>query len=105
MRSSFQSRVPFITASAQKEGDQIVFTVSDQGIGMPENIAQNLFNLNVPTSREGTQNEQGTGYGMPLVKKFVTSYGGTVTVHSKDIKDYPEDHGTCFEIRLEAATE
>lgn len=92
-----------ITASAQKEGDSVIFSVSDKGIGMPEKIAENLFNLNVPTSREGTQNEQGTGYGMPLVKKFVTSYGGEVTVHSKDIKDHPEDHGTRFEIQLQAA--
>ena len=90
-----------ITASARKEADKVLFTISDQGIGMPDKIAENLFNLNVPTSREGTQNEQGTGYGMPLVKKFVLSYGGEVNVHSKDIKDYPEDHGTSFEIVLQ----
>lgn len=91
-----------ISASAQRENGKVVFAIKDEGIGMPESIANNLFNLKVPTSREGTQNEKGTGYGMPLVKKFVLSYGGELEVISKDINDYPEDHGTEFKITLQS---
>lgn len=91
-----------IEVSAQKGDDSVVFVLKDQGIGMPAKIQENLFNLGVPTSREGTHNEQGTGYGMPLVKKFVLSYGGEVRVSSKDISAYPDDHGTEFQIILKS---
>ncbi|MCZ6672060.1 MAG: ATP-binding protein [Verrucomicrobia bacterium] len=91
-----------ITFTARKEDDKVIFTVADTGIGMPQTIVDNLFNLTVPTSRKGTSQETGTGYGMPLVKKFVLSYHGEIQVFSNDIKDHPEDHGSRIQLTLEA---
>ena len=51
----------------------------------------------------GTDNEKGTGYGMPLVKKFIDAYGGTIKVKSNDIKHYPEAHGTTISLSLKSA--
>ncbi|ETR73278.1 MAG: hypothetical protein OMM_07053 [Candidatus Magnetoglobus multicellularis str. Araruama] len=51
-------------------------------------------NVSKSTNRPGTHGEQGTGFGMPLVRKFMKKYGGTIQIASKSDKDYPEDHGT-----------
>ena len=68
--------------------------IQDAGIGIPEDILADLFDVSKSTNRPGTHGEQGTGFGMPLVRKFMKKYGGTIQVASKSDKDYPEDHGT-----------
>lgn len=96
----FSSEHSTITLRVRREADKLVLIVEDRGIGMPKNILDNLFNLQVPTTRPGTQNERGTGYGMPLVKNFVESYGGLIQVKSKDIEDHPKNHGTIVKLIL-----
>lgn len=87
-----------LEVSASLDGEQVVLQIRDHGIGMPESIRKNLFNINVPTSRPGTQNEPGTGFGMPLVKKFIAAYGGSIEITSKDIDEHPDDSGTCVKL-------
>jgi signal transduction histidine kinase len=72
--------------------------VRDSGIGMPEKLALDIFDITKTTSRPGTNGEQGTGFGMALVKKYMEKYRGTVSVTSKSIQDYPNDHGTIFSL-------
>ena len=69
-------------------------TVSDTGIGMSEDYLPHLFE---EFSRETTVTEnriQGTGLGMPIVKKLVELIGGSITVTSKP------GRGTTFVVRL-----
>ncbi len=89
-----------LTAS-RKEG-MVTLSVQDYGIGMPDTILRDLFDLSKPTSRVGTNGETGTGFGMPLVRKFVEAYGGTLTIESKEIDSHPEDHGTKVVLQLPA---
>ena len=44
--------------------------------------------------------EFGTGYGMPLVKKFVEAYGGTIKISSKEETSDSKDHGTEITLSL-----
>ncbi len=82
------------------EGEHVKLTVKDNGIGIPPRILDNIFDVTKTTSRQGTSGEQGTGFGMPLVKKFVTAYGGKIEVKSKCQKESPDDHGTEVSIYL-----
>lgn len=75
----------------------------DYGIGMPESLVQDLFNITKKTNRPGTEGEEGTGFGMPLMQKFVRAYGGEIEVQSKDIECHPADHGTTMIIKLKLA--
>ncbi|SMF52235.1 sensor histidine kinase [Pseudobacteriovorax antillogorgiicola] len=82
-----------------------VIRVKDEGIGMPPDILDSVFSENKKTSRRGTNQEAGTGFGMPLAKYFVDKYGGEVEITSKEAREGDSEHGTCIEVTLTEATE
>jgi len=89
-----------VKVKAFVDGSKTVVTVRDAGVGMPKSILDVIFEIGRPTSREGTAGESGTGFGMPLVKKFVDAYNGSISICSKEAtKESPDDHWT--EVRLE----
>lgn len=94
-------------SSVRKENGKVHITIQDQGIGIPENILQNLFDASMPTSRLGTEGEKGTGYGMPLVKAYMEKFGGTVLVRSRteDCLEGQSFVGTEFELILEGVVD
>ena len=77
----------------------IAFSCRDNGIGMPRRILDSLFDVNGKTHRPGTAGEQGTGFGMPLVKRFVEAYGGWMSVSSQERSETASQSGTtiCIE--------
>lgn len=75
-----------IISSSRINSDTISITVNDTGIGMSEEIRNNLFNIGKDTKRRGTDNEPSTGLGLVLVKEYVTRLGGTITVESEEGK-------------------
>lgn len=86
-----------IIVEVKQSFDKVHVKVRDFGIGMPIDIANNLFKQNKATSREGTQGEKGTGFGMPITKVYMEKYGGEVSVQSQEKKHtQAEDHGTTF---------
>lgn len=56
--------------------------ITDQGIGMPQNLMEQIFDISKKTSRPGTQGEAGTGFGMHIMKSFVEMYQGEVSLQS-----------------------
>lgn len=83
-----------INIKAFSVGDKACIEVEDQGVGVPGDVIKNIFSSNKSTSRLGTHNEKGTGFGMPLAKYFIELYGGTVKVESQIANDHHEPHGT-----------
>ncbi len=92
-----------VKISTRKEESHIFLIVEDHGIGIPEHLQENMFKLGVRCSRRGTNGEIGTGYGLPLVHKFMIAYGGNIEVESKSIEDFPEDHGTTIRLKFRNA--
>lgn len=86
-----------VTTNAE-DSDWIRLEFHDDGIGIPQNLVNKIFLPNVATSRKGTEGEEGTGFGMPLIKTFITKMGGSIEVCSKDKGEFPNDHGTTFTI-------
>lgn len=88
---------------AAEESETISISITDQGIGMPEDMVAALFDGDTAISRKGTNGEEGTGFGMLLVKSCMDYFGGSVSVSSKNIEKHPKDHGTTFTLTFQKA--
>ncbi len=80
----FTDKDGMITLKAEKKKQFVHFSISDTGIGMTEKMKNNLFDISVNISRNGTNNEKGTGLGLMLCKEFVEKHGGKIWVESKE---------------------
>lgn len=60
---------------------QIEITIADQGIGIPEEDLDRIFESFFRSSNTGTI--EGTGLGMAIVKKSIDALGGTINIDSK----------------------
>ncbi|HVZ64133.1 MAG TPA: hybrid sensor histidine kinase/response regulator [Opitutaceae bacterium] len=88
---------------ATVEDGMACIRLRDHGVGMPPEVLNRVFDVSKSHSRKGTAGESGTGFGMPVMRKFVTLFGGTVAVTSREKATHPDDHGTEFAIRLKLA--
>jgi two-component system, OmpR family, aerobic respiration control sensor histidine kinase ArcB len=69
----------------QSEGVYIEFTISDTGIGIPADKLAAVFDpfFRITPSFEKTDQTQGYGVGLHIVKKFVNLLGGEIQVKSE----------------------
>ncbi|MCK5169718.1 MAG: HAMP domain-containing histidine kinase, partial [Bacteroidales bacterium] len=66
------------------EKDNLVeISVIDTGIGISEENRKKLFRIDIHYTTKGTSDENGTGLGLILCKKFVEKSGGKIWVESK----------------------
>lgn len=61
----------------------LLFSVKDNGLGVPKNKIGELFNKNSNYTTYGTLGEKGTGLGLSLCYDFVSKHGGTLWVESE----------------------
>lgn len=101
----FSYRGSQIRVSAEPAEDMVHLCVEDHGIGMPAALIEEIFRTDRPTSRPGTEDETGTGFGMPLVHKHVELLGGRMSVESRSEERHPDDHGTRVHLWLRQALE
>ncbi len=72
-----------IMISAEQRNSGVLFSVSDNGIGIePESLVK-LFDISQFYTTTGTANEKGTGLGLLLCKDFVEKHGGKIWVESE----------------------
>jgi len=60
----------------------VTVSVSDTGMGIPEDQIGNLFKLSGDKQRAGTANEAGTGLGLIICHDFISRMGGKIYVES-----------------------
>ncbi|MHA0856920.1 sensor histidine kinase [Paenibacillus sp. CMAA1364] len=71
-----------IHIGATRDGDQVVISVRDTGVGITPDITKTLFSRANESPTSGTQGEKGTGLGLFLCKEFVHLNGGAIWVES-----------------------
>jgi signal transduction histidine kinase len=62
--------------------DSLSIDVKDQGIGMPAQELDKIFDEFYQINDPRASHKKGTGLGLPLTKSFVDLHHGTVAVHS-----------------------
>ncbi|MGE5458800.1 MAG: ATP-binding protein [Methanococcaceae archaeon] len=96
LRNLFSNAIKFtgpnglIVLDARLEGSMVTVSVSDSGIGIPSDIAGELFSFSAKTKRDGTEGEKSMGLGLMLCKDYVEKIGGRIWFESK------ENVGTSF---------
>jgi two-component system sensor histidine kinase SenX3 len=85
-----------VVVSARPAGESVEISVSDQGIGIPENAQERIFVRFFRVDAARSRATGGTGLGLAIVKHVAVSHGGEVTVWSK------EGSGSTFTLRLPA---
>ena len=73
---------------------EVVFTVEDQGIGVPKAEQSGVFGKFFRASNARKRRPDGTGVGLFLARKVVLEHGGSMIFTSK------EDKGSTFGFRL-----
>jgi signal transduction histidine kinase len=79
---------------ADKERRQIIVTVSDNGPGIPQQIAAKIFDPFYSTKPVG----EGTGLGLSISHGIITEHGGTIWFENN------EDGGSAFIFQLPTGT-
>lgn len=72
-----------VTVGEQEEGDRIIITVKDSGIGMDQETIKTIFEPFHQSDQSTTRRYEGTGLGLAIVKSLVTMMEGTITVISE----------------------
>ena len=72
-----------IFVSLDKEDEQIVWRVRDNGVGIPEADQEHIFERFYRVDKARSRETGGTGLGLSIVKQLVNLHGGTITVHSE----------------------
>ncbi|MFH0924433.1 MAG: ATP-binding protein [bacterium] len=86
-----KGKIAIITKEAK---DYIEISVSDNGIGIPDEHIKNLFTRFYQVDSSSSRKFEGTGIGLFLVKQFVELHHGDVIVEST------VGEGTSFVVRL-----
>ncbi len=64
-----------VTLSMTDSGNDLIFEIEDQGLGIPDSIKNRIFDKGV-----SSKNEYGHGFGLHLVKKFIADLKGSISI-------------------------
>jgi signal transduction histidine kinase len=87
-----------IDVNAKQEKDGITISVKDNGLGIPKDHAEKLFDPFTPSKRKGTAGEQPFGLGLYISKQIIEAHHGRLWFESEEGKGasffvfLPEQH-------------
>jgi len=93
----FSPRGRSVEVRARLDGPDLVFSVRDWGPGVPAAEQDVIFEEFRKGSAQSDGKYEGTGLGLPLVRRLTGAMGGTIELHSE------EGHGAEFVVRLPAS--
>ncbi|HCS52471.1 PAS domain S-box protein [Rubinisphaera sp.] len=84
-----------IQLTCHRLDSEVVLSVRDNGLGIPPEMLDNIFEMFTQIDRSIEEGYTGLGIGLTLVKRLVEMHGGTIEVHSDGA-----DKGSEFTLRL-----
>jgi len=86
-----------VRLSARADGDDVVFTVTDTGIGIPPSHLEHVFDAFWQVEQAASRRVGGTGLGLSVTRRLARLLGGDVSVSSV------LGQGSIFTVRLPRA--
>lgn len=86
-----------VTLAVRRDKDEIIFEVSDTGIGISKSDQAKVFNKFYRSEDYRTRETSGTGLGLYVTRKLAKKMGTTIELKSR------LNHGSTFSFRLPAA--
>ena len=83
-----------ITVTIDEKDNYYVFSVADNGIGIPENLKPHIFSKKGIAGRDGLKGEKSHGIGLSVIKRLVELIGGELWFESE------ENKGSVFYFKL-----
>jgi len=90
-----KDRPLLVNVTGEVNGDRVVYTVADNGDGIPAAEMDKIWNVFYQQDR--SPGRKGEGIGLPMVKRIAEKNGGSIWAESK------EGRGTVFYVELPAA--
>jgi signal transduction histidine kinase len=72
-----------VEIGVETAGDDLVFRITDTGIGIPKEEIENVFTEFRQVDAAVTREYGGTGLGLSITKRFVEMHGGRIWVESE----------------------
>jgi|GEM_PF-2500769 len=85
-----------ISVAVFDKGDEVLISFSDTGKGIESCRIDTIFDRFTMAHESADNKVGGTGIGLSLVKGILELHGGAVTVESRYLYDFPDNHGTDF---------
>ncbi|MHC2991605.1 hypothetical protein OB13_08370 [Pontibacter sp. HJ8] len=83
IKYSSPDRQPKVSLKSAIEGNNIVLTIKDNGLGISEENLTKMFTL----FKRFHSHVEGTGMGLYIVKRIMSNAGGEIEVHSEEDKE------------------
>lgn len=83
-----------INITTSHNSTNVLVTVKDEGIGIPDEIRDKIFDVHTDAKRTGTNGEKPYGLGLSICKQIVEAYQGEIWFDTEVGK------GTAFNIRV-----
>ena len=90
-----------IYVGLKKENNNVVLSITDEGIGIPEEEKANIFKKFYRIGNEETRKTKGTGLGLYIVKYLVEQLSGSISVKNNlPAGKQGSPAGSIFEVKM-----
>lgn len=94
--TKFTMNYGIIKVKTQKTNHKVVVSIEDNGIGIPENELNSIWERFYKTDKSRNEDKTGVGLGLSIVKEIIKAHNQNIWVESK------VGYGTAFHFTLES---
>lgn len=84
-----------IRLAIELQGYDVLVRVSDNGVGIPDQLLNQIFEMFVQVNSSQNKSQGGLGIGLNIVQRLVGMHGGSITAESRG-----QGQGSTFTVRL-----
>jgi signal transduction histidine kinase len=89
-----------VEVEVDEDKDNLIIIVCDNGVGIPKEETEKIFNDFYRASNIKHGNVEGSGLGLSVVKQIVERHNGTINIQSPSHLSTDKFPGTCVKITL-----